>query len=169
MPAAGDGSRPVLLSRAPHWRLLVRADQPELHARLTRRFADPALVEVILDRRRGDRRRGGPVEGDRRRGERRRGHGQDGYRLAIRMRGYDVYEAEGRVPAECPECGTAFTFEMPRFGEPPARLELAVIHDETRSQHAHPTVRHLVEAQAYSGAARPLLCCRIPGRRLEAS
>jgi hypothetical protein len=167
--AAGDGSRPILLTRRPHWRLVVRTDQPELHAKLARQFAASALVEVILDRRRGDRRRGTPVQGDRRRGDRRRAPGQDGYRLALRMRGYDVYEAEGRVPAECPECGTAFSFEMPRFGEPPVRLDLAVIHDETRTQHARPTVRHMVEAQAYSGSARPLLCCRIAGRRLEAS
>lgn len=53
--------------------VVVRANQAELSEYLRRRLGADPTVEVVLDRRRGDRRRGGTgVAADRRRAERRR-------------------------------------------------------------------------------------------------
>lgn len=55
------------------WLIVVQWDQAELFRHLTTRFGDVALVEVILDRRLGDRRgTAAPIATERRRGERRR-------------------------------------------------------------------------------------------------
>jgi hypothetical protein len=61
-------------AEAPRWLVVVRADRPELFARLQLSFEGNTQVEVLLDRRRADRRRvEAPVTADRRRRPRRRG------------------------------------------------------------------------------------------------
>jgi hypothetical protein len=57
----------------PRWLVVVRRDRPGLHPAVRTRSGEP-LCLVVVDRRRADRRRGGPPVGtatDRRRGERR--------------------------------------------------------------------------------------------------
>jgi len=59
--------------------VVVRADQPELAEYLRRRLGADPTVEVVVDRRRTERRRGGAgVAADRRRAERRRAPGAGG-------------------------------------------------------------------------------------------
>lgn len=56
----------------PQWLFIVRRDQEALYAHLRQAFAGSRVVQVILDRRQGDRRRQAqPVGEDRRRGDRR--------------------------------------------------------------------------------------------------
>jgi hypothetical protein len=47
--------------------------------------------------------------------------------------------------------------EMPRFAEPPARLELAVVHEIIQADRA----RHVVEPQTLSATGRVLLASRL--------
>jgi hypothetical protein len=55
------------------WLLVVQRSQVDLFRHLTARFADVRFVEVILDRRLGDRRRiTAPIAAERRQRERRR-------------------------------------------------------------------------------------------------
>ena len=49
------------------------------------------------------------------------------------------------------------TVELPRFAEPPARLELAVRHELILPV----TVRHVVELQSLSATGRVLLATRL--------
>jgi len=117
-----------------------------------------------VDRRRGERRqrhRSPAVE--RRLADRRRSVAKGGtpdYRLAYRGDGFDVYEATSFLSTQCGECGITVVFEMPRFGEPPARLELRVIHEEAESQPQPLRARHLVEIQTFGVTGRPLLAAR---------
>ena len=56
----------------PRWLFIVRRDMEALYEHLRRAFAGSPVVEVILDRRHGERRRRGvPVTEDQRRGDRR--------------------------------------------------------------------------------------------------
>jgi len=144
----------------------VRTDRPELYPRLCRSFNGLlSRVEVVLDRRRGERRgRRLQVAADRREGDRRAGSGNGtgaaAFRLAFRGDGFDVYEATGLVPSGCVECGATVWFELPRFAEPPARLDLHVMHEFTQGSRA----QHFVEVGAFTATGRPLLVTRTRGR-----
>ncbi|PYM33874.1 MAG: hypothetical protein DME17_17145 [Candidatus Rokuibacteriota bacterium] len=61
---AAGGSGPA---RVPDWRLIVPADDPEQYRYLSRVSAERPTVEVILDRRRGERRRQDAGKSDERR------------------------------------------------------------------------------------------------------
>jgi hypothetical protein len=150
--------------------VVVRPEREELFARFRRSFGRMPLVDVLYDRRRGERRqstRG--VTAERRRGNRRQGDlRQDGlstnpagYRVVERGDGYQVLEAEARVSAECPDCQALIEFEMPRFGELPARLDLDVVHGASGGSR----LQHVVEACAYRPSGRPFLACRMVARR----
>lgn len=121
------------------------------------------MVDVLADRRRGERRRRQePCALDLRLGERRGVPGdrtqRPAYRLARQGDGFDVYEATGHAAARCPDCGATVMFEMPRSGEPPARLDLHVAHDDMAlDQHR---ARHVVELFMYAFSGRPLLAAR---------
>lgn len=149
---------------APLWLVVVARDRRDLLARLGRSFAGTPMIDLVLDRRQGERRRQDtPGPGDRRRGDRRRpatlarSSPAGGYRLIQRAEGFDVFQAEARASARCPECAALIEFEMPRFGELPARLDLLVVHTE-RTPHA-------VETQAFRASGRPFLACRMLARR----
>jgi hypothetical protein len=91
-------------------------------------------VDVLAERWRGDRTQRQESRGaDLRLGDRRGVPGDQttrvAYRLALHGDGFDVYEATSHATARCPECGATVTFEMPRSGEPPTRLDLQVAHD----------------------------------------
>jgi hypothetical protein len=163
-----DGDR----GARPHWIVVVHRDRPEVLARLRAMFAGSAWIEVLDDRRRGERRqpqatRTAAFLAERRLGERRHVPGDrtraPSYRLASRGDGFQIYEATGFAPARCPQCGATVLFEMPRFADPPARLDLRVIH-EAVSAH-HPTnARHIVELDSFGPGGRLLLSSRTLAR-----
>ena len=95
---AAGGSGPA---RAPDWRFIVPADDPEQYQYLSRVSAERPTVEVILDRRRGERRREDAGKWDERRKlERRRGH-------EIRARQFVFVGRRGRVMWKVPETPAA--------------------------------------------------------------
>lgn len=120
-------------------------------------------VEVVLDRRRGERRqRGTRSLTDDRRLAARRSTDQDpaqtpAFRLAHRGDGFATCEATAPVPGRCAQCGAMVSIEMPRFAEPPVRLDLTVAHEPIPPDRA----RHLGEFQSYSATGRVLLASRM--------
>jgi hypothetical protein len=168
--AGGGAANPDTASpgSAPYWLVVVRQDRRELFAKLRRSFEETPIVEVIVDRRQGERRRDpASTPAERRRAERRRPPvlreptRADGYRLLQMADGFQVFQAESRVPIQCSDCGAALEFEMPRFTELPARIEVHVLHT---SSHASAS-QHIVETQAFRTSGRPFLACRIVARR----
>ena len=147
----------------PRWTIVARADRPEVFAALRRSFVGSVWVQVVVDRRRGQRRRsGGSAPGTERRGVGRRSADRlptqvPDFRLAHRGDGFEVYEAIGPVSGRCSQCGTTLRVEIPRFTEPPARLELTVVHEAIPPNRA----RHVVEMQSFSATGRVLLASRI--------
>jgi hypothetical protein len=59
----------------------------------------------------------------------------------------------------CPDCGILVSLELPRFAEPPVRLEVVLRHEEMPSG-----TRHVGELQSFSPTGRPLLATRLTGR-----
>ena len=132
------------------WVVVTRPDRPGLQDELAWRYRHTPWVEVLADRRRGQRRRRHePCEVDLRVGERRGVPGDQThkaeYRLVREGDGFEVYEATGHAAALCPQCGATVTLEMPRSGEPPAQLGVHVSHDliPVECQHRAP---HRIEA-----------------------
>jgi hypothetical protein len=157
---------------APRWVVVTRPDRPGLLDELAWRYRQASWVDVLADRRRGERRqRQEPRTTDLRLGDRRGVPGDRTHRPAFRLvghgAGFDVYEATGHAAARCPECGAIVVFEMPRSGEPPARLDLRVAHDDMSvDQHR---ARHVVELLMYAFSGRPLMASRSFARtRVEA-
>jgi hypothetical protein len=84
-------------ARSPEWRFIVPADEPEQYHYLSRMSAERPAVEVILDRRRGERRQQDAGKWfERRKLERRRGH-------EIRARQFVFVGRRGRVTWKMPE------------------------------------------------------------------
>jgi hypothetical protein len=159
-----EASVPLDITR-PRWIIVVEISRPEILTSLRRTFQRAPWVEVLTDRRRGERRRADELPaaerrlGDRRRREDDRTRVPD-YRLAHRGDGHDVFEASALAGARCPECESMVRFEMPRFAEPPAHLEVAVVHETVQPKHA----RHFVELQSFTSTGRPLLASRVTAR-----
>jgi hypothetical protein len=159
-------SSPVTLDTIPpRWIIVVQPSRPEMLMSLRRTFQRSPWVEVLLDRRRGERRRADAspaVErrlGDRRRRDDDRTRVPD-YRLAHRGEGHEVFESNSLAGARCPDCASTVRFEMPRFVEPPAYLELAVIHEAGQPNRP----RHYVELQSFTSTGRPILASRVTAR-----
>jgi hypothetical protein len=157
---------------APRWVVVTRPERPGLLDELAWRYRQAPWVQVLADRRRGERRqRQELLATDSRLGERRGVPGdriqRPAYRLAGHGEGFDVYEATSHATAPCPECGATVVFEMPRSSEPPARLDLRVAHDDMSvDQHR---ARHIVELLMYALGGRPLMASRSFARtRVEA-
>ena len=161
-PGSIDAIHPKTPPR--RWVVVVWPDRASILGRLGRTFGQSSWVEVVVDRRRAERRQRSRSPALERRLADRRGSvakgGIPGFRLAYRGDGFDVYEATSFLSTHCGECGVTVIFEMPRFGEPPARLELEVIHEQTEAQHAPGRARHLVEIQSFGATGRPLLAAR---------
>ena len=154
----------------PRWFLVVKADQRELLEVLQKRL-EGSGVEVLLDRRTRERRRGslGPAM-DRRSTERRRqrplavlsvapmpeaarptpSH-EPGRRGAAAPR-------NGAVTHRCPKCAEQVELELPRFPHPPARVEMEVGHASGNGQ-------HYAEIAAFTVSGRLILSQRVPARR----
>ena len=147
----------------PRWVIVTCPDRPGLLDELAWRYRRAPWVNVLADRRRGERRqRQETREDDLRLGERRGVPGdrsfRPAYRLASQGDGFDVYEATAHAAALCPECGATVMFEMPRSGEPPARLDVQVSHDPASvDQHR---ARHVVDLLMYAFTGRPILALR---------
>jgi hypothetical protein len=163
MASGRDSDSTTTADAAPRWVVVTRPDRPGLLDELAWRYRRAPWVNVLAERRRGDRRqRQEPRATDLRLGERRgvpgdRTH-RSAYRHASQGDGFDVYEATAHAAAQCPECGATVMFEMPRSGEPPARLDLQVAHDRTAvDQHR---AGHSVELFMYAFTGRPLLASR---------
>jgi len=154
----------------PRWILVTRPDRPGLLDELAWRYRGAPWVEVLADRRRGERRqRQGPCEADLRLGDRRGTPGDKTrtptYRLTRQGEGFDVYEATGLAPAHCADCGATVMFEMPRSGEPPARLDLHVVHEGAKTE-PQTRARHAVDLLLYASSGRPLMATRSRARTL---
>jgi len=155
----------------PRWLVVVCHDRPEVLEKLSRTFQHATWVSVLADRRQGQRRKRQALIGPELRLSDRRATPGDqtqepAYRLTRRGEGFDVYEATGFAPARCEECGATVMFEMPRSTEPPARLDLHVVHD----QEPRPRPRHAVELLLYAPSGRPLVAWRCSARtHVEAS
>jgi hypothetical protein len=153
------------------WVIVVRADRPAAYATLRRTFDGSAWVDVVVDRRGGTSSGGGHTPGVERRGSQRpRGSPASApapaFRRAYGTNDFEVYEATAPLPGRCPQCGLSVTVDLPRFAEPPVRLELTVVHEVIPPA----TVRHLVEAQSLSATGRVLLASRLLARpRVEAT
>jgi|RhiMetdeSRZDD1v2_1073273.scaffolds.fasta_scaffold156355_2 hypothetical protein len=89
------------------WLIIVQSDRRDLYSDLRRNFKPDKRVDVILDRRRGERRlEDGPVASDRRRQPRRRPLTADqfdlwetvGFRLYYRDEEMRVYEKTRKKP-----------------------------------------------------------------------
>jgi len=150
--------------------MVVPVGRPDTYAALRRRFARSPWVDVVMDRRRGERRQDTeptpPVE--RRVAKRRKtadsvpasdSAAAPAFRLAHRGDDWEVYEATGPESGPCPECRVLVSVELPRFVDPPVRLELVVRHEATPA-----AARHVVELQSFSPTGRVLLAIRLAGR-----
>lgn len=160
---SGDASPERKGPDRPRWTIVVRVDRPAVYTTLRRSFMGSTWVSVVVDRRYGERRRsGGSAPGTERRGGGRRSSDRlptqvPDFRLAHRGDGFDVYEATGPESRRCPQCGTMVSVEMPRFTEPPARLELTVVHETVPPDRA----RHVVEVQSFTPTGRVLMASRL--------
>jgi hypothetical protein len=157
------------------WLVVIQSDQAALQPRLRANF-DRVLVEVVVDRRRVERRRETqPTGADRRRRDRRQPVNPR-YVLHQEQPGFRIYQAIGRIAARCVACGAAVEWEMPEFREPPARLSIDVLHRTRVSRETlrapgaldDQGARHSVALQAFTATGRQLLSCYVPARPPEA-
>jgi hypothetical protein len=144
------------------WVIVTRVERPEVYPVLQRSFAGSPWVEVVVDRRRGERRHGTTEGAGDQRLAGRRSADQDlaqtpPFRLAQRGDGFEAYEATAPVAGRCPACGAMVSVEMPRFAEPPVGLDLTVVHETIPPGRA----RHMVELQSFSATGRVLLTSRM--------
>lgn len=152
--------------RRPRWVIVAHVDQPEVFEMLRRSFGGSPWVEVVVDRRRGERRqrRGRAAEVERRSVGRRASDGHPAQHPAFRLTQYgegaEIYEATGPESGRCFQCGALLSVEMPRFTEPPGRLDLTVVHETIPPNRA----RHAVDVQSFSATGRVLLASRLLAR-----
>ena len=151
------------MTEPTRWLFVVQADHADLHDRLRHRLG--GIARVILDRRRGSRRRErATVRADQRRLDRRQGplptERTATYRLVYQTDGLQVYEARAHIPALCPECNLLLTLEMPHLVQVPARVELDIIHAPSSGE-----ARHFIDIRAATSSGRTLLACRVEAQR----
>jgi hypothetical protein len=160
-----------LNSSQPGWILVVQPAQRELYEVLRARLHGSG-VEVILERRRRERRRGslGPAM-ERRMGDRRRWRPVGLIAPAVVAEvpaapstkvsaTPEVAPGPGASFHRCPTCAVMLETEFPRFPHPPARIEVEVGHVGTNGQDGH----HYVEIAAFTVSGRILLSQRVPAR-----
>ena len=160
-------TKPHVTPERSRWVIVAAADRPETYPILRRNFAGSVWVEVVVDRRKGERRQRSHKHAaatDRRLAGRRsmdRNEAQvPPFRLAQQGDGFAVYEATTPVPGRCSQCGAMVSVEIPRFVEPPVQLDLTVVHESIQPDRA----RHLVDLQSFSATGRVLLASRLLAR-----
>jgi hypothetical protein len=158
------------------WFLVVKPDQRELYELLRQRL-DGSGVEVLLDRRSRERRRGslGPAM-DRRVNDRRRTRPialmsvAAAPEVAVTAPVEPAPTASRTAPARprsravthrCPACAETVELELPRFPHPPARVEMEVGHPVGNGRES----QHYVEIAAFTVSGRLILSQRVPARR----
>jgi hypothetical protein len=159
--------------RSARWYLVVKPEQRDLLEILRERLHGSG-VEVVVERRSRERRRGsfGPAM-DRRQNDRRRlrpvaflsaaslAEGAPPVPAGSAGRAEAARSQEGAVTHPCPTCASAIELEMPRFPHPPARVEMEVAHVTAGSRDP----QHYVEIAAFTVSGRLILSQRVPGRR----
>jgi hypothetical protein len=152
------------------WVIVVKPDERALFDVLRQRL-DGSGVEVILDRRSRERRRGslGPPM-DRRVTDRRRQRPialvaesqalADVVPAAVSTRPREAAARPGPVTQRCPTCYESVELELPRFPHPPARVEMEVGHAKGNGREAH-----YAEIAAFTVSGRLILSQRVPARR----
>jgi len=157
---------PIVMAK-PRWILVVQENQRELYELLQQRLQGTALV--VVDRRRGERLDSSGVVVEGRRADRRRPRPLASlYAAAVSPaseRTGPMQATPGTVSKGCTDCSDVLEFEIPRFPQPPARLETDVIH----IQQAGRGVEHYVEVQAFTGSGRQLVGQRIHTRQVKRS
>jgi hypothetical protein len=166
----------------PRWYLIVRPDERELFEVLKARL-EGSGVEVLVDRRSRERRRGslGPAM-DRRSVERRRQRPIAVMSVVSASEGVaptaSASAATAPPPAaaapltaarpqaeavrhRCPTCAESVELELPRFPHPPARVEMEVGHTTGNGRDGH----HYAEIAAFTVSGRLILSQRVPARR----
>jgi hypothetical protein len=154
------------------WLLVVGPNQWDLFEILHERLAGSG-VDVVVERRTRERRRGslGPAM-DRRSKERRR------QRPVAHVSVLVPSEAAERAPTvespkarangagsglvthPCPKCASSVELDLPRFPHPPARVEMEVAHVTGNNRRA----QHYVEIAAFTVSGRLILSQRVPAR-----
>jgi hypothetical protein len=155
------------------WYLVVKPEQRELLAILRERLHGSG-VEVVIERRSRERRRGSFGPGmDRRQNDRRRQRPVAFLSAAslvevappvptgTSVRAQAARSQEAPLTHPCPTCASAIQLDMPRFPHPPARVEMEVAHVAAGSRDA----QHYVEIAAFTVSGRLILSQRVPGRR----
>jgi hypothetical protein len=144
------------------WLVVLQPNQRALYEVLRQSLKADSPVSVIYDRRFRERRRGGvSARSDRRRTDRRQRRPSGWFYEAEIVRMVAERPSGGAAPGApaasaptlvvCAECGTELEFELPRFPQPPARLETEPIHAG---------LQHFVEIHAFTATGRPLLSQR---------
>ena len=158
----------------PRWFLAIKPEQRELFEILRDRL-DGSGVEVMIERRRRERRRGSFGPGmDRRQTDRRRQRPIAYMGVAAapedtapepapkeRVRVEAASPASNALAQRCPTCAEFVELEMPRFPHPPARVEMEVGHATGNGRDGH----HYVEIAAFTVSGRLILSQRVPARR----
>jgi hypothetical protein len=157
------------------WLIVVQPDQRELYERLRESLRPDAPFEVILERRKGERRGAGrgPSPGPERRQRERRQRtaiglfyvagspqAENGARPILPPAAAAIRPGPEVVTVACPSCLAMLNFELPRFPRPPARLEAEVVHVAGPG-----AVQHFAEIQAFTLTGRPLLVGRVQAVR----
>jgi hypothetical protein len=146
---------------SPRWIVVVQATQAELCAWLQERLGDQALV--LIERRDQDRRRETQRVGNERRLASRRQQ-----RFVARV--YEAAAVEGLQPekeggralaalealARCAACGRLLTYELPRFPQAPARIDVEAVHLSP--------ITHAVDIRAVTRSGRLLVNQRVRAR-----
>jgi hypothetical protein len=159
---------------AHRWFLVIKPEQRELFEILRERL-DGSGVEVMIDRRRRERRRGSLGPGmDRRTTERRRQRPiahvavasapeevSSPPRVTEAARVEEARPRDAALAQRCPTCAEPVELEMPRFPHPPARVDMEVGHLTGNGRDGH----HYVEIAAFTVSGRLILSQRVPARR----
>jgi hypothetical protein len=154
----------------PRWVLVVKPEQRELLETL-RQYLEGSGIEVSVERRSRERRRGslGPAM-ERRTFERRRqrpvavvsvANAPEEAEAPAAARSTGVPPGNGPVTHRCPTCLESLELELPRFPHPPARVEMDIRHAKVNGRNGH-----YVEIAAFTVSGRLILSQRVPARRL---
>lgn len=155
----------------PRWLVVIPRDQRELYESLRQGLKPDAPFRVILERRQGERRRSGAADpkAERRRSDRRQQRAVGSLFAATIVRAETTARASpvggeaAIVHAACPACYAMLSFELPRFPQPPARLDAEVVHAGGGLGAVH-----YAEIQAFTVSGRPLLVGRVQATRRDA-
>jgi hypothetical protein len=147
---------------AGEWVVIVQRERRDVYEEL-RQLLQGTALRVVLDRRQGERRR---AEGDPARPrlgpERRRGQPVGWvYPASALAVSEPVADTPTAMTDTCSLCGATLEWELPRFPQPPARLETKVRH----LGQAVGDAAHAVEVEAFTATGRPILSHRAPTRR----